>query len=110
MAELIFKCLFAVLAVIGAAEVFRLILLRVLRTERPGRMLLTLSFSGHDEQAELRLRNAIERAAWTSGGAQVVCIDRGVDEETRRLLEMMCTENSNAILCTPEEFVEFWTD
>ena len=110
MAELIFKCLFAVLAVIGAVEVFRIILLRVLRAERPGRMLPTLSFSGHDEQAELRLRNALERAAWTSGGAQVVCIDRGMDEETRRLLEMVCVDNPGVILCTPEEFVEFWTD
>ncbi len=95
---------------IGAAEVFRLILLRVLKTDRPGKLLLTLSFSGHDEQAELRLRSALERAAWTSGKRQVVCIDRGMDEETRQLCEMVCADNPGVILCTPEDFVKFWMD
>jgi hypothetical protein len=110
MPDVIFKCLFAILAVIGAAEVFRLILFRVLKTNRPGRLLLMLTFSGHDEQAELRLRNALERAAWTTGGAQVVCIDRGMDNETRRLCEMVCADNPGVILCTPEDFVKFWMD
>jgi hypothetical protein len=110
MPEFIFKCLFAVLAVIGAVEVFRMILLRVLRTDHPGRLLLTLTFSGHDEQAELRLRNALERAAWMPGGVQVACIDKGMDEETRAILEMICVDNPGVILCTPEEFVEFWID
>ena len=108
MPEMIFKCVFAVLAVIGAAEVFRMILLRVLKTDRPGKLLLTLSFSGHDEQAELRLRSALERAAWTAGGAQVVCIDRGMDEETRRLCEIVCADNPGIIFCTPEDFVKYW--
>lgn len=110
MPELIFKCVFAILAVIGAAEVFRLILLRVLKTDRPGKILLTLSFSGHDEQAELRLRSALERAAWTPGSVHVVCIDRGMDEETRRICEMVCADHPGVILCTPEDFVKFWMD
>lgn len=110
MAEMIFKCIFAVFAVIGAAEVFRIILLRVLKTDRPGRLLLTLSFSGHDEQAELRLSSALERAAWTPGAAQVVCIDRGMDSETRRICEMVCADHPGVILCTPEDFVKYWMD
>ena len=110
MAELIFRCVFAVLAVLGAVEVLRMILLRVLRTDRPGKLLLMLSVSGHDEQAELRLRSAVERAAWTGGGAQVVCFDRGMDEETRRLCEMVCADNPGVILCTPEDFLHYWAD
>ena len=110
MVDLIFRCIFAVLAVIGAVEVFRMILLRVLKTDRPGRLMLTLSFSGHDEQVELRLRSALERAAWTAGKTQVVCIDRGRDRETRQLCEMICADNPDVILCTPEDFVKFWMD
>lgn len=108
MPEMIFKCLFAVLAVIGLVEVIRTIFLHILKAEHSGRMILVLSLSGHDEQAEYRLRTALERAAWSCGKVQVVCIDRGMDEETRRICEMICVDNPSAILCTPEEFQKFW--
>lgn len=110
MAELIFKCVFAVLAVVGAVEVVRMVFLRVLRMDRPGKLLLTLSVSGHDEQAELRLRSAAERAAWMEGGAQVVCFDRGMDDETHRLCEMICADYPGILLCTPEDFVKYWAE
>ncbi len=110
MPELIFKCVFAIFAVIGAAEILRMILLRVLKTDRPGRLMLTLSFSGRDEQAELRLRSALERASWMPGGAKVVCLDRGMDEETRRVCEMVCGDHPGVILCTPDDFVKYWLD
>jgi hypothetical protein len=108
MSELIFKCIFAVLAVIGTVEVLRIILQRILRTNHPEKLLLTLSVSGHDEQVEFRLRSAVERAVWMTGNVQVVCFDLGMDEETRHLCEMVCADHPEIILCTPEDFVKYW--
>lgn len=108
MSEIIFRCLFAALAIIGLIEVFRAILLAVTKKDTPGRLMLMLTLKGHDGQAEYHLRSAIIRAAWSGTGVQVVCIDRGMDEETRRVCEMLCVDHPEVILCTPEEFQNFW--
>ncbi|MCI1956399.1 MAG: hypothetical protein LKJ21_08535 [Oscillospiraceae bacterium] len=108
MPEILFQCLLAVLAVVGTVEIIRAVLLHALKTENPGRFLLAVSFSGHDERAEFVLRNAIERAKWVGGDVQVVCLDRGMDEETRRICETVCLDHPEVILCTPDEYREFW--
>lgn len=108
MLDVIFRCLFAILAIIGAVELVRIILFWVLKTNNPGKFLLMLSFSGHDEQAEVALRSALERARWIGGEVLVVCLDRGMDYETRKVCEMVCADNPEIVLCTPEEFEKFW--
>ncbi|HEX3016365.1 MAG TPA: hypothetical protein VHP31_00730 [Caproicibacter sp.] len=108
MLEIIFKSLFAILAIIGAVEIIRLILFRILKTDNPGKFMLLVSFSGHDEKAEYSLRSAMERARWMSDDVQVVCMDRGMDYDTRQVCEMVCADNPEIILCTPDEFQKFW--
>lgn len=110
MLNLIFKSIFAILAIIGIVEIVRLILFHILKTGNPGKFMLMLPLSGHDEQAEYVLRSAIERARWFYDDVQIVCLDRGMDEATRQVCEIICADNPEIILCTPDEFKKFWMD
>lgn len=107
MTEIFFRCVFILLAVFGAAEAARAAAARVFRSGRPARHWLVLCVSGRDEHAEGRLRAALFRAAWIGAGAEVVCIDFGMDPETRRVCEMLCSDRPEAVLVTPEEFAKF---
>lgn len=108
MSDLLFRLLVAILAVVGVIELLRAIVFRLLKTDNPGRFYLIVSFSGHDEQAEACLRSAAERARWFCGEVQVVCLDDGMDEETRRVCEIVCDENPGVLLLTRGEFREYW--
>ena len=107
MFELIMKIVFVLLAVLGIAELFRLLLFWMLRTENPNRFYLSLSVKGHDEEVEIALRSALERVRWMGRGeVQLVCIDSGMDEETRRICEVMSEEYPEIRFCTPSDLPE----
>lgn len=104
MFEIVIKVIFALFAVAGMAELFRALLFRLLKTRNPGKLYLVISFQGHDEEAELSLRSAAERLKWAGGAdALLVCVDRGMDEETRKLCELVCGENPEILLCSEVE-------
>ena len=56
MPDLFFQCLFALLAIFGAVDLVRSVFLYAFRKSCPAGHYLMFSISGHDEQAELRLR------------------------------------------------------
>jgi hypothetical protein len=107
MTETFFRCVFVLLAVFGAAEAVRAAAFRILRGTRRKTRWLVLSISGRDERAEERLRGALLRASWIGRGTGVVCVDFGMDPETRRVCEMICSDRPEITLVTPEEFTEF---
>jgi hypothetical protein len=108
MPDVVLKCIFAILAVIGTVEVIRAVWRCILKTKNQGKLVLMLPLTGHEEQAEAIIRSAMDRTDWIGGGAQVVCLDCGMDIETRRICEIICADNPEIILCTPEEFQKFW--
>lgn len=107
MANVLFRMLVALLAVIGIVELLRAVVFRLLRTDNSGDFYLVLTFSGHDERAEESLRSALERARWCRGFVQVVCLDGGMDAETRRICGIACSEYPGAFLFTPAEFRQY---
>lgn len=108
MPDLFFQCLFALLAIFGAVDLVRSVFLYAFRKSCPAGHYLMFSISGHDEQAELRLRCAVSHAARIGAETRVVCLDRGMDGETRRVCELFCGDHPAVILCTPEEFEKNW--
>ena len=107
MFEVIIKTLFAVFAIVGIVELLRLFVIWLLKTDNTGSLYLVISFRGHDDQAETALRSASERARWLGGDVQVICVDCGMDEQTRQICEIICTENSEILICTPDEFEKY---
>lgn len=47
---------------------------------------MVVPIRGHDEEAEIVLRHAAARVKWAGGGRfkKVVCLDCGMDDETKK--------------------------
>lgn len=104
MLQLIMKILIAVFALVGILELYRVFLLWFLKTDNPGKLCLVVPVCGHDEEAEFTLRTAAERARWIGRGeTQIICADCGMDEETRRICELMTEDFPEIVLCPVEE-------
>lgn len=101
MAEFLGKAFLSFLLVLGAVEAVRLVVFALLRTRKKGKVCFLLTFHGHEEEAEMALRAAVQRLKWMGGREekQVLCLDCGMDEETRRICEAMAREYDIIELC-----------
>lgn len=104
MVAVLLKIVFVLFAVLGMVEAFRLFVFWLLKTEKPGKLYLVVPMGGHDEEAELVLRSACERVRWLpGGGAELLLVDCGMDEETRRICDMTCADLPELQFCRPDE-------
>lgn len=105
---LFFKVILVLLAIVGVMELFRSFFFWLLRTKNSGKIYWVLSFKGHDEEAEIALKNAVEKLRWFGGTQEkeVICIDRGMDEETKEVCMIVCEETPGMELVQPEEAAE----
>ena len=100
--------LLVVWAVIGIAAVIRELALKLFCRKDDGIIMFVTPMSGRCENAELLLRNAAARVRWMSRGRHdgVICLDCGMDGETRKVCESICKEYGFADLMTKKEFIE----
>lgn len=97
-------CLF-VLAIIGMVQLIRLLALWFLHTPSAGILYMVVYMRGHQEEAELILRNAVERMKWEtiSERKKIICVDCGMDDETSRICRIFAQEHPIVELCTSAE-------
>ena len=88
------KLCLSLLLILGAVEAIRILLRALLRTQKTGKICFLLSFRGHEEEAELALRSAVQKMKWLGGREekQILCLDGGMDEETREICERMAEQ------------------
>lgn len=103
MLEVLLRVILAFFCVAGVVAVFRMVWFHLLRTRNSGSFYLILPISGHDEEAEMSLRSAAERIKWIGSEARLLCVDRGMDEETRSVCEFACRDYPEIEICRPEE-------
>lgn len=104
MLEILPRIFFVLLAIIGAVEIVRNIIFWMLRPARPGKLYLVVSVEGHDEGAEMMLESAIERLKWIRGEEKrLICLDKGMDEETNVVCRIISNRNPGVEVCKPEE-------
>lgn len=104
MFEIICKIIFVLLAVVGIADIFRILMLWFLRTKKEGKLYLVISIHGHEEESEMILSSAIERLKLIPGkDKKLICLDKGMDEETRKVCGIIHAQTPGMELCTPEE-------
>ena len=89
MLDALCRVLVAFLAILGVTELYRVALFWILQPGWGKKTSLLLTFRGHDETAEHRMRSAVEQIRWMrgSGEKEVVCVDCGMDGETRAVCE-----------------------
>ena len=109
MFEVIFSVLLLFLAFIGLIEIFHLVSLTLFKTKSNTDSLTVIPMHGHNEEAEYVLRNTISNVSWVkgSGTKRIICLDVGMDEETRQICDILSNEYDYVDVCTIEEFEDY---
>lgn len=67
--------------------------------------LIFIKVEGHDTTIEVRLRILLAKCSWAASGInkQIIVVDCGADEETKKILELFIKENRYIGLCSLPE-------
>lgn len=97
------------LAFIGLIEIFHLISLALFRSKSSINSIAVIPMYGHNEDAEYVLRNAASRISWIngSGSKRIICLDVGMDDETRQICDIFSKEYDYIDVCKVEEFEDY---
>ena len=106
MLSVIFSVFLISLSIVGLVEIFHIISLAAFKTKKNYNIFLVVPMKGHNEEAELTLRNAISKVKWFSFNKtkKIICLDLGMDEETRQICNIFCYEYNFIKIYTIEEF------
>ena len=100
---LIGEIVIALLAVIGLAVICRKIAEFFLQSDSGREVILVLPFHGRVEDVEYQLRRfacRYQEMAKDVDSGWLICLDKGMDEETRQICEKVCSGYSFMNLCT----------
>lgn len=94
MLYIIRDILIILLVIIGLVDVVRTVILFFMNYKGKNEIMVIVPIKGHNEEAEIMLRNAATRIRWYGGGCfqKVICLDCGMDEETKNVCKNMCSE------------------
>lgn len=109
MLEVVLSIFVLCLAVVGLIEIFKVISVSFFNTKNiDGSAIFLIPIYGHDEEIEMILRNAMSNAKWFSnmGNRRIVCLDLGMDEETRQICEIISEEHTLVEVYSLDEFNE----
>lgn len=106
--DLLGKGLLVFFLVMGLVETCRLLLLWLLRPEKMEEAALVVPLTGHVEDAEYLLRSAAQSFRWdrTRCPKRLICVDGGMDRETREICLHLQRELPFLEICRPEELSE----
>lgn len=107
MLEVVLSIFVLCLAIVGIIEVFKVISFSFFnKKDNNGEIIIVIPFNGHNEDAEMILRNAISDAKWLSSmsNRKIVCLDLGMDNETKKICEIISEEQDLVEIYSPEEF------
>lgn len=86
-------------AIVGMAECCRAFVWFLLRPEKQNTVTVRLYFKGHREDAEYILRRAVARVHWMRSAEEILCVDGGMDAETRKICEIVARKYPFVHIC-----------
>ncbi len=107
MSEIIFQAVLLILSAIGITEIIRLVVIKLVHPKANEQYsYIVLPLSKHCDDVENRIRAAAARVRWDdSGGAEkVICLDCGMDEETRRICEKTACDYDIVTVISRDDF------
>lgn len=89
-----FFVLCVALIIIGVTDLIRFVVLSSLKSKDTFDSTTVIPIKGHDEQAEFSLRSAAAKIKWSysAGDQRLICLDCGMDEETKKICELICSD------------------
>ncbi|WP_283606358.1 hypothetical protein [Faecalispora anaeroviscerum] len=108
MEDMIGRILVAFFAVVGLTELCRFVLFWLTRPGWEEKITVLVCVSGNDSRVEYRLRGALERLRWLrhTGHRELICVDCGMDSETRAICEAFALANPSVRLCMAADLPE----
>ena len=99
----VFLVVFAVICAVVRELTFFLF-----RNRKNNTVMFVAPVSGKCENAEYILRSAAAKVKWISRGRNdcVICLDCGMDDETKRICQKICRDYGFAKLLTKQEFLK----
>lgn len=102
-------CICAALMVLGAVDICRLLSLHIYKPNKEDFSMLIVPISSHNEEAEMLIRSAAARVNWSCGSPKrLICLDCGMDDETRRVCQTLISEYSFLEIKNVEDFNELF--
>lgn len=98
-------CILAFFAVVGICESCRSIIRFITKSGNAREIILIEPICQKQEDAEYVLRCAAQRVKWMgkNGPDRVICLDCNMDEETKKMCEMVCRDYPFIEMCTKDE-------
>ncbi len=96
----VFSIMFVMLSILGLVTVVKKIVLWALRCDE-GNIITVIPIEGHCESIEYRIRCAYERANWSAANSRIICLDKGMDKETREICHKVCERFGIEIINSP---------
>ncbi len=95
-----------IFAVLGVVYLINEIIFCATSVKNDKNFLLITGLNDDPENAELLLRSAAARMKWLGRGFSscIICLDNGMNEETRKICEAVCRENEFMEIKTLSEF------
>lgn len=109
MLQIICGIIGMVLLLLGCIEIVRVVSLMIFKTKDDDKIMVVVPVSGHNEEVEYLLRSALAKLRWIgSVYERVVCIDCGMDDETRKICDIIKKDYPFIEVYTQEEFKEIF--
>lgn len=107
MVEVLLKGSVMCLATIGFVELIRICILILTETKSQRYSAIIVPIYGHDEDVEIHLRSLIAAIRWSDSCKieQLICLDCGMDNETRIICDRLHNEYDFLQIYTPQEYL-----
>ena len=104
MLDMISKIILVLFVIIGLTEFCRILIMWLYRPKHSEKITIVVSIHGHQEDAEFILRSAVEKVRWMGGPEQkqLICVDCGMDDETRKICQMISNQYSFVEICNAQ--------
>lgn len=96
----VFSVIFVMLSILGLISIVKKLVMLVLKCNE-GNIITVIPIEGHCESVEYRIRCAYERANWSAANFRIICLDKGMDKETREICYKVCERFGIEIISSP---------
>jgi len=103
--DMISKIIIALFVIIGLTEFCRTLIMWLYKPRHAEKITIIVPIEGHEEEAELILKSAVEKMRWMGGQGkkQLICVDCGMDDETREICTIICNRYPFVEICNVQQ-------
>lgn len=96
MANIAIFWVYILLALLGIAYFTKFIILKFFNIDKNCTSITIIPLRGHNENVEYVVRKEIAKIEWKSFSpySEIICLDCGMDRETRKICDLLCSDYS----------------